>query len=173
MELLKIRPPPSKIMFIYSCTSYKLESVTIRESGDFHKQAVHHQQELAKPVEESRAAKSRKSLHKDQFDKLNKLFRIVHALAVNNRPPRDYPWKIELSELLTGESRTEAYRNTMRAQKFLSYIGFAVFSSVANHVKNSPFISLMSDDTTDISAQEQSMCFIRTALCGHIKNISG
>ena len=158
MELSEVRQPTKKCSFFDGCTSYKAESIAIHELSQFHRDAVMHMEERNKPITSSQAGKAKQALQKDVMGKLDKLFRIVHALAYNNRPLNDYIWQVSLMEAGPNGFRLgQQYVNYSAAYEFLKYICKDAFSVVRKHITDAPFISIMGDDSTDVASIEQSM----------------
>lgn len=70
---------------------------------------------------ESDAAKIVQTLNKENFDKLNKMFRTCHALVKNNRPLIDFNWLCQLDEM-KGLKIGNTYRNSSSAKTFIEAI---------------------------------------------------
>ena len=126
-------------------------------------------EERNKPITSSQAGKAKQALQKDVMGKLDKLFRIVHALAYNNRPLNDYIWQVSLMAAGPNGFRLgQQYVNYSAAYEFLKYICKDAFSVVRKHITDAPFISIMGDDSTDVASIEQSMWYFRMCDGGSI-----
>jgi hypothetical protein len=79
----------AKNSFASGCQSFKLESIKIHEASNKHIIA----KEIVKSIEALEKQPTRKMLtilRKDDIEKLSRLFRTCHALAMKNRPFSDF-----------------------------------------------------------------------------------
>ena len=106
-------------------------------------------------------------LLKEALPKLSVMFRTVHGLAKNNRPLTDFKWLCDLDEAKGLEIRN-TYRSRTQATDFLAYIALKEFMDVSQKIEKRKFITIMGDDSTDVSACEQSMWFARSCEEGQI-----
>ncbi len=159
--------PKRMNVFVSGCTSYKLESIELHEGSEYHKRAFRWwSAKKAKPGS-SVAEVALASMNAEVFDKISKMFRTCHALAKKNRPLSDFLWQCNLDEL-KGVTLGQTYRNRASATEFVKYIAESAFSDMKDTFEASKFVSIMGDDSTDISATEQSMWFLRTCIAGNV-----
>ena len=148
-----------------SCRSGKSDSVVKHEASDFHNLASRRQS----AVGESLAEKAQQTLNAAAYEKMRVLFNIVHSLAKNNRPMSDFIFQRKLHEVNAQMSLGVTYNSVTEATYFLGYIALEAFQKLAETVNDSKFVSLTGDDSTDVSATEQSLWFVRTVKQGHIQ----
>lgn len=113
-------------LFLIGCTSYKLDSITKHENSLQHKHTLKMNEGKSKPVEESEARKIISTLNKENFEKLEKMFRTCHALIKNNRPLSDFTWICDLDEV-KGYDLGRTYRNIKSAKVFIQCIADVKF----------------------------------------------
>lgn len=152
-------------LFVTGCTSYKLDSVTKHENSLQHKYAVQVNEGKSKPVDESEAGKIISTLNKENFEKLEKMFRNCHALIKNNRPLSDFTWMCDLDGM-KGFDLGRTYRNINSAKVFIQSIADVEFQKIANQIKDTKFLSVIGDGSTDSAVKEQEMWFIRGCRAG-------
>ena len=148
------------------CTSLRLESIKIHETSSNHLKAITIVAAKSEP-EKTPAFKMICSLNKDTLEKLSKLFRTCHALAVYNRPYTDYTWLCELDET-KGVNLGKTYRTAEYAKVFTHYIANVEREKVSDQIRNSQFVTVLSEGSTDSSITEQEMFFVRTCRGGEV-----
>ena len=153
--------------FVTGCQSLKLESIKL------HQVSLNHQKstkiiEGRTSVTATPAFKIICSLNKDILEKLEKMFRNCHAIAMNNRPFSDYVWLCDLDDM-KGLSLGKTYRNEKAAIVFTHAIAQVERSKCLSLAQNCKFLSILADGTTDSSISEQEMFCIRTSVNGEVK----
>ena len=148
------------------CTSLHLESIKIHEKSSNHLKAITIVAAKSEP-EKTPAFKMICSLNKDTLEKLSKLFRTCHALAVYNRPYTDYTWLCELDET-KGVNLGKTYRTAEYAKVFTHNIANVERNKVSDQIRNAQFVTVLSDGSTDSSITEQEMFFVRTCRGGEV-----
>ncbi len=168
IKFAETSPPARKIVFLNGCSSYKPESIAKHEMTEYHCRALRWFEAKKLPPGESQAEKALLRLNKDIYQKLVPMFRNCHAIGKMNRPLSDFLWLCELDEM-KGIKLGETYINRTKASEFLAYITLEAFSELAQNLAECKFVSIMGDETTDISAGEQSMWFTRSCKGGVIQ----
>ena len=153
-------------VFVDGCSSLRLESVKIHETSATHIKATQILSAKSEP-EKTPAYKMICTLNKETIEKLSKLFRTCHGLAMHNRPYTDYTWLSELDET-KGLSLGKTYRTTEYAKVFTHFIADVERKKVTNQINNAQFVTVLSDGSTDSSITEQEMFFVRTCSAGRI-----
>lgn len=153
-------------VFVEGCSSLRLESVKIHETSANHVRATTIVTAKAEP-EKTPAYKMICLLNKETIEKLSKLFRTCHGLAVYNRPYSDYTWHSELDEI-KGLILGKTYRTAEYAKVFTHFIANVERNKVAEQISNAQFVTVLSDGSTDSSITEQEMFFVRTCNSGRV-----
>ena len=91
------RSVQQKHVFVDGCTSLRIESIKIHETSANHVKAAAIIAAMSQP-EKTPAFKIISSLNKETLEKLTRLFRTCHALALHSGPYSDYLWQGELDE---------------------------------------------------------------------------
>lgn len=154
--------------FVVGTTSYKVDTVKKHETSVYHQKAATKKAAKMTPVAESTAAKLVTQLSVHHQVKMEKLFRIVHAVIRHNSAVSDYLWIFDLAVKLEVEVGI-TYRNRTAATTFLTSMAAAEFKSVASTCANSHFFCVIGDGSTDTSVKEQEMWFLRSARGGIIQ----
>ncbi|KAK3094070.1 hypothetical protein FSP39_023772 [Pinctada imbricata] len=153
--------------FINGCTSYKLDSIIKHEKSKCHQRSVLIQSGKSKPIEKTDAAHVIHSLNRENFNKLEKMFRNCHALVKNNRPLSDFTWLCDLDEM-KGLDLGKTYRNKGYANTFIDCIAELEFKKVCEVIERANFLCIIGDGSTDSRIKEQEMWFVRTCVEGKI-----
>lgn len=153
--------------FVLGAGIYKHDSITKHESSKTHEKCILIAKAKAEPKAVSAAYKIVKTMNAEIMEKLDKLFRNCHAIAVKNKPLTDYLWMCKLDEAKNIELG-QTYRNLEYAKKFVSAIAEVELHSVTELVRRCSFLTVIGDGSTDISVKEQEMWFMRTAIEGEI-----
>lgn len=101
-------------------------------------------------------------MNSETKEKLSKLFKTCHALAIHNRPFTDYNWLCQLDGA-KGVKIGKPYRNSESAKEFTKAIVQVERKSLASAVKTAKFVSVLSDGSTNSAVCEQEMFF--TEIC--------
>ena len=131
-----------------------------------HDQSSGHQVNLAEEEAEkekpgtSKAHQILNTLNATQFERLGKLYRNVHALCLKARPYTDFVWIAQLDRA-KGLDVGHSYINHQRATEFAHFIAEATRVPIIEKLKTVKFVSLMSDGSTDTSAQEAELVYSR------------
>ena len=152
--------------FVTGCTSLKLESIKLHQESLNHKKAEKVIAGKLKPTS-TPAFEIVCSLNKEVLEKLQKMFKNCHALAMNHRPYSDYLWMCDLDEC-KGLSLGKTYRNIEAAKSFTSAIAKVELQKYLQIAKDVKFLSVLSDGSTNSSVSEQEMFFLRTVKHGEI-----
>lgn len=91
--------------------------------------------------------------------------RTCHTLIKNNRPLSDFTWICDLDEM-KGYDLGRTYRNINSAKVFIQCIADVEFQKIANQIKNTKFLSVIGDGSTDSAVKEQEMWFVRGCRAG-------
>ena len=92
--------------------------------------------------------------------KMCHLFNIVYALALHGKPMSDMDMQCELA-IKMGVDLGLKYQNRLKAKEFLRAIADCMRQDHAAVVKQAPFISILSDGSTDRAIMEQETVMIR------------
>ncbi|XP_014675266.1 PREDICTED: zinc finger protein 862-like [Priapulus caudatus] len=154
----------------FTWTSAKVDTLNCHESSNIHTRSVdimagRHRIITGVPTE---AQKSIESLNKAIFDKLLLLFRTVHALSRAGRPYSDFVWMAQLDQA-KGLDTGSTYLNSNSAKEFAKYIAKAELNKIGEEIKNSKFVSILSDGSTDTSVTEVEIIYARLCIGGEIK----
>ena len=148
-----------KNSFISGNAQFKVESIKLHEEFQNHKSAKAILLAMKNP-RETPVAKFLFTLNSDTIDKLTKLFKTCHALAIHNRPFSDYQWQCKLDEA-KGVKIGKTYRNCESAKQFTKAIAEVERKSLASAINTAKFVSVLSDGSTDSAVCEQEMFFLR------------
>jgi hypothetical protein len=154
----------------FTWTSAKVDTLNCHVSSNIHTRSVDimagsHRIITGVPTE---AQKSIESLNKAIFDKLSLLFRTVHALSRAGRPYSDFVWMSQLDQA-KGLDTGSTYLNCNSAKEFATYIAKSELNKIAEEIKNSKFVSILSDGSTDTSVTEVEIIYARVCIGGEIK----
>lgn len=91
---------------------------------------------------------------------MNVLFTASYHIAKNNRPYTDFE---DLVALLTKLNVTDSdkYVNEKRCQEFISYIASHLREDLVSQIKESQYVSVLLDGSTDKSDDEELIIYIR------------
>ncbi|XP_045921378.1 zinc finger protein 862-like [Micropterus dolomieu] len=101
--------------------------------------------------------------------KMKLLFRTVHAIGKKARPLSDFEWMCDLDEqkvLSVGST----YRNEKQAKEFMHYIAEVERNNIRGNLKNTKFLSIMSDGSTDSPVKEEELVYVRFCHKGKIES---
>jgi hypothetical protein len=116
---------------------------------------------------ESEARKIISALQKENLEKLAKMFRTCHALVKNNRPLSDFTWICDLDEM-KGFDLGRTYWNINSSKVFIQAIVEVEFKSISNQIRETKFLSVIGDGSTDSAVKEQEMWFVRGCKTGTV-----
>ena len=109
-------------------------------------------------------------MDQQDFDKMRKLFIILHSIAKKGRPFTDYIWSVDLHEATHGISLGETYRNNGACRMFVRYIAETELLVLTEAIKKALFYSVLTDSSTDSSVR---LCMSGTVIkARHIKQVS-
>ena len=138
---------------------FKLESIKLHKESRNHKSAKAIVAAKNRPCE-TPVVKFLLTMNSETKEKLSKLFKTCHALAICNRPFTDYNWLCQLDEA-KGVKIGKTYRNSESAKKFTKATAQVERKSLASAVKTAKFVSVLSDGSTNSALCEQKMFFLR------------
>ena len=151
--------------FVTGCSNLKHTTLADHEKSEGHKAAA---REYNRKPGESQAEKIVQQLNDASFMKLDKLFRTVHAIAIHCRPFTDFTWMLELDEkkgIVVGNT----YRNDKECRAFIHAIAAVERQKIETVIAEAPFLSILSDGSTDLSVTENEIVYIRTANQGKVE----
>ena len=167
VEAAEIDPSvPSQNFFITGCTSASIHSVKIHEGSANHVKAGKVVYAKHNP-KQTVAYKIVSTLTKAVMEKLSKMVRTCHALAVKNRPYSDFEWQCELDEA-KGIEVGGTYRTAEYAKVFMHAIAQVECKKLCSKIQSSRFVAVLGDGTTNSSITEQEMFFFRTCNVGEV-----
>ncbi len=142
-----------------TCT-LKFETVKSHERSNNHLLAKNVMKAKKDPSGSGTVIHIIKNLTKAHSEKLSILFRTCHGIAATNRPFSDYVAICELDKA-KGLDIGDTYVNEKAAKVFTEFIAKVETNDLAEDIKGTSFISVISDGSTDSSVQEQEMFFVR------------
>ena len=126
-------------VFVQGCSSFRVESVKIHESSANHVRATTIVAARAEP-EKTPVYEMICSLNKETLEKLSKLFRTCHGLAVHNRLYSDYTWHSEL-DVTWSLNLGKTYRTAEYAKVFTHFIANVERHKIAEQIGNAQFVT--------------------------------
>ncbi|PJE77992.1 hypothetical protein CI610_03078 [invertebrate metagenome] len=155
--------------FVIGCSNFKIEALKKHDGCDAHKSNVlkHNAKTSTKP---SLAAKSISLINKAAHSKLTTLFRNAHYIAKSGRPFTDYVALCKL-DVAKGSDIEKTYVTDNYYQKFVAAIAENRRNEQSNMLENSPFISVISDGSTDTASKEAELVYIRASSKCHVCSI--
>lgn len=150
----------------------KIETVKAHECSKIHIRSVEVMRGRSKITkgEQTDAQKTIECLNKAVIDKLSILFKTVHALCLAGRPYSDYVWLSKLDKA-KGLDIGNTYLNCNSAKEFSKFIALTELNKIAESIKSSKFVSILSDGSTDSSVTEVEIVYARVCIGGEIKVI--
>ena len=145
---------------IDGCSLFKYETITIHEKSKVHKHAVMINKNTNVTPQDAPAEKLQISLNQKVVKILGTMFRNVHALVKKNKGLTDFEWMCELDEI-KGVDIGKKYRNRKKAREFVSFIASDSRQNMTQMLKESSYISMTCDGSTDSSIVEQEIIFVR------------
>lgn len=139
-----------------------------KESVKYHKESVNH-----KRATETKAAVFKKSsqiqtpiekslmkLDEGQTEKMEKLFRTAYYIAANAKPFTDF---VDLCKLQIENKVVlgDTYLNDKYCANFIEHIAGCQFDQLKVLLKNSPFISIYCDGSTDNANSEKEVILVK------------
>ena len=112
------------------------------------------------PVEETQAAKILTQLNQATIEKLEKLFRNVHAIGLIGRPFIDILWTAKLDKAKNLDLGN-TYVNHKSAKVFTHFIAEIEKNKIAEQLRMAKFLSVLSDGSTDSSVTEKEIIYAR------------
>ena len=153
-------------------TTAKVDTVKTQECSKTHLKSVEVMRgrtQISKG-EQTDAQRTIECLNKAVIDKLSILFKTVHALCLVGRPFSDYVWLSKLDQT-KGLDIGNTYLNCNSAIEFSKFIALTELNKIAESIKESKFVSILSDGSTDSSATEVEIVYARVCIGGVIKVI--
>ena len=134
------RDDKSQQRFTSGNCQYKLESIKLHKESRNHKSAKAIVAAKNRPCE-TPVVKFLLTMNSETKEKLSKLFKTCHALAIHNRPFTDYNWLCQLDEA-KGVKIGKTYRNSESAKEFTKAIAQVERKSLASASVMDPPIQL-------------------------------
>ncbi|XP_063437754.1 zinc finger protein 862-like [Mytilus trossulus] len=149
--------------WVEGSSNYRIEAVRKHGSSETHMKNVKKQMATSIPPSESTAEKTLLMMKKAAFNKLTLLFRNAHYIGKNNRPYTDY---ISLCALDKAKDLDigDTYMTDKSCQMFIHAISSARQNEQDDIIKNSSFISVISDGSTDVSSKEAEIIYVRCSV---------
>ena len=136
-----------------------------RETFKIHERSVSHRNceesyKAQKNPENIPLAKCMLKMDMEEMENLKKLFITAHFIAYWNKPYSDLEKQIELIRKL-GISVKEKYVNRTMCTEFIHYIASSTRKKLIEGISKSPCVSLLLDDSTDISVTASVIVYMR------------
>ena len=154
--------------FVSGCNNFRKESLDKHNISKCHKENVARENaKQHKQLTDSTAGRSLITLNKSIFDRLSLLFRNAHMIGKLGRPYSDY---VSLCQLDAAKSVDvgRTYHTDKSCQKFITAIADDCREKQNTVFTNAPFISIISDGSTDTSSQEAEILYARASLRGKV-----
>ena len=105
--------------------------------------------------------KGLKRMSNTEKDGISKLFQIAYLNAFKGRPYVDFADWVEWAELNGIKFNVTAYKNRTQCTEFVNYISETIFEEdVKRKLKNSNFISVFCDGSTDSAVIEKECVYL-------------
>jgi len=99
-------------------------------------------------------------LNQQALDRYKHLFNSCHALAKHGGSFRDYVWQVQLDKK-KGLDVGTGYDNDHSAQVFTHYISKQRRAELLAGINAAPFLTLITDGSTDTASREGEMVYVR------------
>ena len=146
---------------------YKLETIESHARSKAHIYSATIHDNRLKPAK-APAVKAMVQLTNETKEKLNLLFRNVHALIKSNKSFRDFKWLCQLDDA-KGLYPGNTYRTDKAARQIAKTIARVERLKLAEELLHANFISLICDGSTDASFSEQEVLYVRYATGGSVQ----
>ena len=150
--------------FVHGSANLKHSSLVDHSKSKGYKIA---QKEVSRKPGESAAETIIEKLNDATYQKLDKLFRNAHGIALHSRPLSDFVWMCELDEK-KGVDIGITYRTDKECHSFIHSIAQVERRKKEKLIRNAKFICILSDGSTDASVREQEIVYIRCCIQGAI-----
>lgn len=158
-----------KNLFITGSKHFRSSTVSDHEKSANHLTA-------AKAIQSRKDAEHGKSLayksillmNEARRNRIENMFRNIHAVVKNHRPLSDFKWLNDLDSV-KGLDVGDTYNNHQAATCFLEHISDVEKEKLVTIMRDVRYFSLTIDGTTDDSVNEQETIFIRWCLRGKIE----
>ena len=111
----------SKSSFVQGSESYRHDSIRKHAETELHIKLERAKKSHKQPVQETDSGRMLSEMRVADTDRMSKLFRISHALALKGRPFLDYVWMGKLAKKL-GTLNANEYINDKQAKTYTHYI---------------------------------------------------
>ncbi|XP_060554954.1 zinc finger protein 862-like [Ruditapes philippinarum] len=149
--------------FVNGCNNFRLQSVRIHDKSEGHLRCVG----MADNTPSSEGHRTLKLLNSAAHAKLRHLFMNAHFVAKCGRPYTDYVQLCKL-DIAKGLDIGSTYLTDKSCQMFISSIADTIRTRQDAKIKASPFISVISDGSTDTSSQEAEIVYVRSSVSGNV-----
>ncbi|CAC5416906.1 unnamed protein product [Mytilus coruscus] len=145
---------------VTGCSNFRIDSLSAHERSETHKKCLSGHIAKTKPKGTPEGEKAVVLKNKAAVDKLKILFRNAHYIAKAGRPYTDY-------RSLCGHGKAqgldvgETYLTDKYCQKFVTVIAKHRREIQRKIVNQSPFLSIISDGSTDTSSTEAEIVYMK------------
>ncbi|XP_035666594.1 zinc finger protein 862-like [Branchiostoma floridae] len=146
--------------FIKGCTSMRIKNVRKHEKRPEHKTAVKKLEAENVPVQQRPMQKAVLRMEEKKIDQMQCLFRTSFYLAKQGRPFTDFPGIMRLQKK-NGIDVGQTYLNDKEARIFVDFISEEMRKKLSNAVKDSDFIAILADGSTDRGSIEEEVIHVR------------
>ena len=156
--------------FVTGSTSFHKESLNKHARSESHIMSVVKVKAREAKPGTSEAEKALQKLKKSAVERLKIMFLTCHALSKHGRPFTDFKWHCNLDKA-KGLDVGSTYHSDKQAKLFTEFIAKAERRKQKQELAGAPFISIITDGSTDCSITEQEIHYVRFAIQGEIKHI--
>ena len=156
-----------KNSFVCGTSTMKKETVVFHErsKSHLHAQFAHEKMLVRAEAKEPSSVpgsieRGLSTMKSAELATLKKLFRTALYLALNERPFSDFKPLLELQEK-NGAELANIYRNDKQAHAFTHAIAESVRADVRAALRDSPFVSVLCDSSTDKATIEEEIVQVR------------
>jgi hypothetical protein len=158
--------------FVTGCKNFKIQTIKTHASSEGHmknESRVKAASICSGSSEQSAGEKTLMMLNAAAIFKLRLLFSNAHFVAKMGRPYTDYVHLCKLDKSNKNLDIGSTYINDKYCQIFIKSIANSMRTEQDHHINESPFISLISDGSTDSSSKEAECIMLRSAAGGKVK----
>lgn len=148
--------------FVKGCTNFRLDTFLSHDKADGLIKNLAKHKASSEPKEESEGAKAVMLLNRAAISKLKFLFKNAHYIAKSGRPYTDYVSLCHFDKS-KGLEIGETYLNDKYCQKFVTAIAQCRREEQDNMINSAPYISIISDGSTDVSSTEAEVVYLKTS----------
>lgn len=167
-KLCTAADPTGHGSFITGSRVYKIDSLKAHETSEFHIKTQAIKSAQSAEIGTSAAEVAVGALKTSVFNKMSHLFRTAHYLAKKARPYSDFADLCKL-DMAKGLDIGDFYQNRTQCKNFIGYIANVEKQRLKATVSRAPFMSIITDGTTDSSIQEAEALLVRTSYKGDIR----